>query len=135
MSRSFVNIYLYIYISINIYIYIYIYLYKYIYIYIYIYVYWKRTERSRALMQKNETFLRSFIKNGTIFAFFPVLCEIMWRSLHSFLFFWKERERTFRSFESHKSPKTKKKNGKEWNVLLQEITRCPTLSNSYLDLA
>ena len=41
----------------------------------------------------------------------------MLRSLRSFTFLRKEPKGTHRSFGSHKSPKTRKKNGKERNVL------------------
>ena len=62
----------------------------------------KRTKCSRVL-------LRSLQKNVAFFAFFSVLCK---RTLHS-----------LRSFGSHKSPKTREKNGKERNVLLGLISR------------
>ena len=42
-------------------------------------------------------------------AFFSVLCIRTLRSLHSFPLFRKEREKTERSFGSHKSPKTRKR--------------------------
>ena len=104
--------------------YIYIYLYICIYLHIYIYIniekknttfcillrsfafFCKRTKRSRVLscsLQKNKTFS----------VFFYVLCKRMLRSLRSFTFLRKERKRTHRSFGSHKSPKTRKKNVKE----------------------
>ena len=124
-------IYLYIYIYI-----LYIYIYTYI-IYIYTYIlkkernvltfFWKRTKYSHVL-------LRSLQKNGAFFAFFSVLCK---RTLHSFLFFRKERKRTECSFGSHKSPKTRKKNRKQRNIPFKERKRmehtklkrmrCPTL--------
>ena len=57
--------------------------------------------------------------------------------LSSFLLFRKERKRTIHSFGSHKSPKTRKKNGQKQSVLFKERkrterterkrTRCPTL--------
>ena len=102
---------------------IYIYIYMSIYIYIYFYIYLeKRTERSPVLLQKNETFSRSFPffaeERCVLFrslqkniAFFSVLCKRTLRSLHSLSFFRKERKRTERSFVSHKSPKTREKNG------------------------
>ena len=64
-------------------------------------------------MKKERNILCSFAKERNILAFFPVLCKRTERSLHSFLFFWKEQERTFRSFGSHKSPKTQKRTGKK----------------------
>ena len=81
---------IYIYISIHIYIYIYIYLYisisLYLYIsisiYIYIYIYWKK-ERGLGM--------RSFQKNAHLLAFFCVLYKRTLCSLHSFMFFIKER--------------------------------------------
>ena len=100
-----------------------------------IYIYIEKKNRTfRVLLQKNETFSRSFTffakeccilgvllrslqKNTAFFAFFYVLSKRTLRSLRSFLFFRKERKRTERSFGSHKSPKTRKKNGKEQNVL------------------
>ena len=107
----------------SIYIYIYLYICLYIYLYISIYILKKdwnvlaffctRTKRSRVLF-------RSLQKN---FAFFSVLCKRMLRSL--------------RSFGSHKSPKTRIKNGKEQNFPFKERKRtertewkrkrCPTL--------
>ena len=95
------SIYTYIYICLYISIYIYIY----IYIYLYIFIekrmerfafFCKRTKHSRVL-------LHSLQKEVAFFAFFYVLCK---RMLHS-----------LRSFGSHKSPKTQKKNGKERCVL------------------
>ena len=97
-----------------------------IYIYIYFYIYLeKRTERSPVLLQKNETFSRSFPffakecsvlcvlfpslqKNGAFFAFFSVFLKRMDRSF-SVLFVFishtnianlekKEHKRTFRPF-------------------------------------
>ena len=86
-------------------------IYIYIYLYISIYIlkkehnvlafFCKRTKRSRI-------FLHSLQK---IVAFFSVLCKRMFCSLRSFPFFRKERKRTERSFGSHKSPKTREKNG------------------------
>ena len=74
------------------------------------------------LLQKNETFLRSFLffikeredlcvlsrslqKNGTFFTFFSVLLK---RTGKNVPFCW---------VSYCKLPKTQKKNGKEWNVL------------------
>ena len=77
-------------------------------------------ERSRVLLQKNETFSRSFpffAKERYVLTFFPVLCKRTLRSSRSFPFFAKERYVLcvlFRSFE---------KNGKERNVLLGFISR------------
>ena len=62
----------------------------------------KRTKRSHVL-------LPSLQKSVLFFAFFSVLCKRTLRSL--------------RSFGSHKSPKTQKKNGKERNVPFKERTR------------
>ena len=105
---------------ISIYIYIYIYRYLFISIYVIMYIYWKKNGMFCVLLQKKETFSRSF----TFFAKeHCVLCILLRslqkteRSLCSFAFFWKERERTERSFGSHQLLKTKKKNGKERNVL------------------
>ena len=67
----------------------------------------KRTKRSRVL-------LRSMQKNETFSVFFYVLCK---RTLRSFTFLRKERKRTHRSFWSHKSLKTRKKNVKVRCVL------------------
>ena len=70
----------------------------------------KTTKRSSILLcslQKNETFS----------AFFYVLCKRMLCSLRSFTSLKKEWKRTQRSFGSHKSPKTRKKNVKERCVL------------------
>ena len=123
----FFAIYIYIYIYIYLFIYLYISIYLIIYsiysisIYIYTYIYWgEKTQRSAffcILLQKNETFLRSF----TLFAKERnVLCVLL-RSLQknvafsAFLYILKKR--THRSFGSHKSPKTQKKNVKECCVL------------------
>ena len=77
----------------------------YLYTYIYIYIE-KRTEHSAF-----------FAKEQKVLVLFYVLCKRKELSLRSFPFFWKERKRTERSFGSHKSPKTQKKNEKERNVL------------------
>ena len=58
-------------------------------------------------------FSRSFAKERNVLVFFYGLCK---RSLRSFPFFRKDCKRMERSFGSHKSPKTRKKNGKERNV-------------------
>ena len=98
----------------------------------------KRTKRSCVL-------LRSLQENVAFFAFFSILCKRMLRFLHSFLFFRKERKKTERSFVFHKSPKTRKKNGKERNVPFKERkrterterkrTRCPTLALGWSDFS
>ena len=114
----------------------YIYLYIYISIYIYLYIYTekernvlaffcKRTKRFRVLS-------RSLQKNGTILAFFPVLCKRTEHSLCSFPFFWvslvaknskKEWGRTERSLKERERPERSER----------ERTRCPTLQlNSIL---
>ena len=62
------------------------------------------------LLQKNETFSRSF----TFFA--KERCVLCKRMLRSFPFFRKGLKRTEHSFGSTKSPKTRKKDGKERNV-------------------
>ena len=145
----YISIYIYIYISIYVYLYIYLYISMYIYIYIlkkernvlrsfakernvlaFFYVLCKRTLRSL----HSFTFfakvhcvlcilLCSLQKNVAFFAFFYVLCKRRLHSLRSFTFLRKERKRTHRSFGSHKSPKTRKKNVKEWNVLFKERKR------------
>ena len=74
-------------------------------------------ERSAVLLQKNETFLRSF----TFFAKECCILCVLLRSLQKngafFAFLRKERKRMHHSFGFHKSPKTQKKNGKERCVL------------------
>ena len=90
-----------------------------IYLYIYIYIYLSFC----FLLHKNETFSSSFsffIKEWKIFVFFPILCKRMEHSLRSFPFFWKDRERTFRSFGSHKSQKTRKKERERTERSLKE---------------
>ena len=89
------------------------------------YIYWKKNGMFCILLQKKETFSCKRTKYSLVLllslqknvAFFYVLCKRTERSLCSFAFFWKERERTERSFGSHQLLKTKKKNGKERNVL------------------
>ena len=77
----------------------------------------KRTKRSRVL-------LGSLQKSVAFFAFFYVLCKRRLRSLQKnvafFAFFSVLWNRKVSSFGSHKSPKIRKKNGKERNVLLKE---------------
>ena len=78
-------------------------------------------EHSRVLLQKNEMFSLSFPFFAKERCVCCVLCKRMLPSLRSFLFFRKERKRTEKngkerkrtehSFGSHKSPKTRKKNG------------------------
>ena len=141
----YIFIYLYIYIYIYISVYIYIYLYMYIYIqYIFIYILKKRTQRSVffcKITKRSRILLRSLQKNEMFPAFFYVLCKRTLRSLRSFTFLRKECKRTHRSFGSHKSQKTCKKEHKRMLRSLkecirtmrseQERTRCPTLGNRY----
>ena len=115
------SIYIYIYISIYIYIYLYISIYIYIYIYIYLYIYIeKKNATFCVLLQKNETFLCSFTffaKERNVLCILFLSCKRMLHSLHSFTFLRKECERMHRSFGTHKSPKTQKKNVKECCIL------------------
>ena len=71
-----------------------------IYINIYLYIY---------IEKKNAMFCILLHKNETFSAFFYVLCKRTLRSLRSFMFLRKERKRTYRTFGSHKLPKTRKK--------------------------
>ena len=91
------------------------------------------------LLQKNETFSRSFAKERNILALFPVLYKRTRRFLHSFTFFAKEWENLyvlfrsfekngmFRSFGSQKSPKTQKKEWERTEQSERERTRGQTL--------
>ena len=85
-----------------------------LYIYIYFYIYLEK--------ERNVLFC-SLQKNGAFFALFSVLCKRTERSLCSFPLFRKERKRTEHSLGSHKSLKTREKNGKERNILLGLICR------------
>ena len=90
-----------------------------LYIYLKIYLFLKKNATFCVFLQKNETFrvlLHSLQKNKTFSAFFNVLCKRTLRSLRTFTFLRKERK-THRSFGSHRSPKTRKKNVKERCVL------------------
>ena len=120
--------------------YIFIYIHLYISIYISIYILKKRTQRSAffyVLLQKNETFSRSF----TFFAKEQnVLCVLL-RSLQKNVafsaFFYALKKRTHRSFGSHKSPKARKKNVKAitWLMLGQFIIWYPPSSPFFFILS
>ena len=66
------------------------------------------------------------LKKAVFTVFFYLLIKRMQGSLCSFMFFWKERKRMWRSFGLPKSQKTRKKfknSGKEHCVLFQRLKR------------